>query len=650
MCGRGKNRTRTKEMTTLVVEGSIDKLARGVTKEGTPIHVQIINPKPTENFSWPEPGAMPHGAKVYKMSVSDGDLYMPAIVHPKFSYLFEDGTLVSYNLVKVVDYCLRTYQDMPIMMIRSLDVRNIEAEKGKHVDRIGNPKKCTDFKTGLPSLRDAAMQQAPGGFMSSTTMTSASNNVKQPSSAQKRVATEKAPGSSPVKKSANDNTAKRDISVSALSPYGEGWLLRVRCTQKGPIREYNNAKGPGRLFSVTFADGTGEIRGTVFSEQVDRLHNLIQPGQTYSISNAMIKLANAKFNTTNHEYELVFSEKTKIESIPETSDIPLAHYNFVPISELQNRPLDSPPLDVVGVVRSIEPVQTIQRKNRTDTINKRDIVLVDDTECAIKLTLWAERADDFDESLAPPVILAVKSVKLNEFRGRNLTTTMDSSFQYNDMSIPKVRELRTWWMEGGKSSTFHDISGSNNAEGARAPINYTQVTLRDLQTADEGNYQFTAKIIRIKDGPVTYKACPNCRKKVSDGSGPGEWECEKCGPVSSVNHNYLFTLQVGQDGAPTIFVTCYSEAGNALFGMTAEEILALQEEDPTEYSNKLSEVTTHEFIFKTRLKHDTYQNETRQKINVNAIETPNYSEMQNTELNDLEREIGSESERFGDDY
>jgi replication factor A1 len=60
------------------------------------------------------------------------------------------------------------------------------------------------------------------------------------------------------------------VPITMLTPYSSNWTLRARVTQKADVRTYSNSRGEGKLFSMTLADESGEIRITFFNEAVDR--------------------------------------------------------------------------------------------------------------------------------------------------------------------------------------------------------------------------------------------------------------------------------------------------------------------------------------------------------------------------------------------
>jgi hypothetical protein len=67
------------------------------------------------------------------------------------------------------------------------------------------------------------------------------------------------------------------VPISSLTTFTQRWTIRARVVAKGDIRTWNNARGTGRLFSVTLVDDSAtEIRATFFQEAVDRFNDLLQ--------------------------------------------------------------------------------------------------------------------------------------------------------------------------------------------------------------------------------------------------------------------------------------------------------------------------------------------------------------------------------------
>lgn len=104
--------------------------------------------------------------------------------------------------------------------------------------------------------------------------------------------------------------------IEALSPYAHKWTIKARCTNKSDVKTWHNKNGEGRLFSATFLDESGEIRGTGFNDQCDMLHEMIQEGEVYYISSpCRVQIAKKQFSNVNNDYELTFERDTKVEKV-----------------------------------------------------------------------------------------------------------------------------------------------------------------------------------------------------------------------------------------------------------------------------------------------------------------------------------------------
>lgn len=54
-----------------------------------------------------------------------------------------------------------------------------------------------------------------------------------------------------------NNEDNQYLPIEGLSPYINDWIIKGRVTKKTQIREWNNARGSGCLFSITIMDKAG---------------------------------------------------------------------------------------------------------------------------------------------------------------------------------------------------------------------------------------------------------------------------------------------------------------------------------------------------------------------------------------------------------
>jgi replication factor A1 len=62
------------------------------------------------------------------------------------------------------------------------------------------------------------------------------------------------------------------------------WTIKARISNKSQIRNYENARGPGKLFSCDLVDQSGEIRATSFNAECDKYYSLLEVGEVYFLS------------------------------------------------------------------------------------------------------------------------------------------------------------------------------------------------------------------------------------------------------------------------------------------------------------------------------------------------------------------------------
>lgn len=247
----------------------------------------------------------------------------------------------------------------------------------------------------------------------------------------------------------------RVVPIKSLNPYQGRWTIKARCTHKGDVRTYNNARGGGRMFSFDLLDKDGgEIRVTAWNDQVDLFQPMVHQGGVYLLSKGSLKPKNARFNSTAHDFEIFLERGSAIVPVDAAADadaaaIPQIVYNFTKLADLE-RVAAGTVVDVVGVVASVQPAGRITRRDGTDT-EKRSIQIRDDSGASIELTLWdrfvASPGGDIEQAVGARghfPVLAVKGVKVGDFNGKNLSTVNASCLTLDPPDLEEGRRLRHW--------------------------------------------------------------------------------------------------------------------------------------------------------------------------------------------------------------
>ncbi|XP_024870102.1 replication protein A 70 kDa DNA-binding subunit-like, partial [Temnothorax curvispinosus] len=363
----------------------------------------------------------------YRLLVSDGQRYNSfTMLATQLNYLITDEILTDNAICRILNYHLslmnNSGKERPVMVILGIEVL-VSGSKVGH--KIGNP-------TNIDIKSDAEV-----------TSTS----------------TSPFPTNGAAKKDSSNHHASSDISttpIAALSPYQNRWVIKVRVTNKSPIRTWSNSRGEGKLFSMDLIDESGEIRCTAFKDQCDKFYEMIEPGKVYYISRCTLKAANKQFNILKNDYEMTVTGDTEIVPCHENSDdIPTLQFNFCPISQVENKEKDAL-IDVLGVVTTFSDVQHIVQRNTGRELMKRDVDIVDDSGTMVRVTLWGKQAEDFDGSNNP--ILAIKGARVSEFNsGKHLSLIMSSVLE-KDPDLPEAHRLRGWYTSVGHSQNAKSLS------------------------------------------------------------------------------------------------------------------------------------------------------------------------------------------------
>ncbi|CAB1348998.1 unnamed protein product [Coregonus sp. 'balchen'] len=399
------------------------------------------------------------------------------------------------------------------------------------------------------------------------------------------------------------------------------WTIRARVTNKSGIRTWSNSRGDGKLFSMEIVDESGEIRVTAFTQEVDKFYSIIETGKVFYISKGSLKIANKQYSSLKNDYEMTLNGESTIIPCEDTQDVPMVQCNFVSIADLEAREKDAI-LDVIGVCKSVADVTRLTTKNNRE-VSKRTINLMDQSGKLVDVTLWGEEAENFDGSGQP--ILAIKGAKLSDYGGRSLSASFSSTIMVNP-DIPEAYKLRGWTVGGG--------GGNTNWK-----------TLTDIKTEHLGHGD--------KENCL-YQACPSqdCNKKVVDQQN-GMFRCEKCDKefpnfkyrliVSSWNmsceyatiarsshHTYTLALLVFKaniaDYGDNQWVTCFQESAEAILGQNAAYLGQLKDSNEAAFEEIFQQANFHTFIFRNRVKLETYNDESRIKATVMEVKPVDHKE------------------------
>lgn len=102
-------------------------------------------------------------------------------------------------------------------------------------------------------------------------------------------------------------------------------------------------------------------------------------------------------------------------------------------------------LDVCGVVAEVSENEMVNLRKGSQKVRKY-ITLVDDSGCAISLTLWSAMCERITEADLHKII-AVKGARVSEFGGKSLNAADDHSTLFPELNHERCRQLAKWYQE-----------------------------------------------------------------------------------------------------------------------------------------------------------------------------------------------------------
>jgi len=374
---------------------------------------------------------------------------------------------------------------------------------------------------------------------------------------------------------------------------------------------------------------------------VDLFDPIFQVNQVYYISKGTVKSGNPRY--TKAEFEITLSKNSVVKLVQEAqSNVPKARYNFSPIDHIQDLPADNL-VDVCGVITEVGASMSLKTKKDGRTTTKRTVTIVDATMRRVDITLWAEKAENFDHTEG--TLFVGKNLRTTDYMGhKSLSVVTSSQLEFNAVHAQAV-ELMSWYKENREqilSGGAPNISGSHTSGdgGDRSTSQGTLQELVDETTPSDGTpanpkgvfKKVVCTIMWIKhdeNSMVYYKAVPlpDGRAKVVESNG--RYQCPSTGQIyDTYIPRFMITVLVG-DASSSRFVSVFDDYGSVILGADAKTVEQLREGPNAneQQFNAIFEAALYQrYALKLKAKEEFYGDAPQTRITVYGVEKVNYAE------------------------
>ena len=476
-------------------------------------------------------------------------------------------------------------------------------------------------------------------------------------------------------------------SLKLLTTLSKDYKLLVKVTSKGEIKQYRSGKG--KLFSFVIMDELGnKMQAVGFDKIADKFKDEIVENNIYEITGGYIRTADKRFDPPGSDYKLILTESTTITKKDDEeknfkdkfTDPDNKFWNINEIKEAQINTI----VNVVCLVG--DKGEPTYKDTKSGSILIRKMFVLDQSNEKMELTLWRNLTQ---LNMNNGDILVCKKVRVNDFGGKNLTSTTESKIYINPIitDFPEIakeiQSLKLFAEQNEINKGINPQSDNNNNdnnikknESSKANIASNKQEINNSNINNNNTIQkkeFNDKIVYIDSildemnkyaltdfdhrfpfykirATVThlghteknfYPGCPNreCNRKLTFSNG--DWICQSC-RQSFKTPRYYYSLNIRVKD-------CSSEYWVDIFGKPAEMIMNINADDyrnilvnrDEEKLGQISEgVEYKEFYFLLKVRLNKYNDTTKKKFTATKIERINKKESTGKLMNDLKMKLG----------
>ena len=456
-----------------------------------------------------------------------------------------------------------------------------------------------------------------------------------------------------------------------LNTLSSDYKLLIKVTSKGEIKPFKN--GNGKLFSFTIMDEFGsKMQAIGFDKIADKFKDMIAENNIYEITGGYIRTADKRFDPPGSDYKLILNDSSIIIKKNNLDNCIKDKFcdpdnKFCTLREVKDANVNS----IVNVICIIgDKGEPTYKETKNGSLLIRKTIVLDQSNEKMELTLWR----NFTQlKINNGDLLVCQKVRVNDFGGKNLTSTTESKIFINPpiSDFPDIsKEIQALKIFSEQNELNKGIIESNDKDKDKEKNNNNTNTSNNNNFYNKSknetnnfnynnnyhNKNYNDKIVYIDSildemdkyvfsdfdhrfpfykirATVThlghteknfYAGCPNreCNRKVSFSNG--DWICQYC-RQSFKTPKYYYSLNIRvKDCSSEYWVDIFGKPAELVMNMSADEYRNILINRDDEKLNQISEsVEYKEFYFLLKVRLNKFNDTTKKKFTATKIEKIN---------------------------
>ncbi|WOG92530.1 hypothetical protein DCAR_0311800 [Daucus carota subsp. sativus] len=360
-------------------------------------------------------------------------------------------------------------------------------------------------------------------------------------------------------------------------------LIHVRATRiwESYTIDKNNFQKKLLNTKVIFVDEEqSQIMVQIWNNQKEDYFPMLKEGSFYAISEFRVVPILKAYRAVATELALGFDHNTKVVPKEDTDRIPYFRFNPTKFEDMPSLLWDTKNfIEVVGLLEEYGDQETASNRAK-----KLDILLLDSRNNNMIVTLWEDKAAQFQEGLQQsnegPIFVIVTGLLVKKYSGQNIVLSSgDATKTYFNIDCTPITELKHTMVAAAEKNNTN-VSPPNKkvfvstAENALKTVKIQNILDIELtSTSEMMRFICEASIISISkyDGWY-YNSCPKCPKSIRIDSNT--FYCDSCKKeIDGYTQRYKVIIGVQDDSGKTTFTLLNNDA-EQLIGIPVQGIIA----------------------------------------------------------------------------